>query len=308
MSILPQSRPDYPELFVRLGVTKAIEDDGVWIGFLTLTPERAKYLLSEEINHSNREMTPTDVDRYERDMHAGRWTKYGSMMGGVGEGMTDGQKRSQAVLNTGLTQKFVIALRREGDEVWYDLQRQRSVIETLSQSAQHAFAGEKRRVLNPVAMPLAMNLLWMRGDYEKYRRASRPEIAELMPADPELTVWAANVRKDFYRQHKGALTSEMVCGLIECFRADADEARQFASDLCLGHANPNAPASVLQRRLNGQLKKSKAGRANIYAQVSAVVYAFDAYRDGRLIEKVTTVNERFVFPKGYNDTTKGYER
>ena len=191
MASLPKPQSNYPELFTALGVTKAIEDDGIWIGFVTLTPERAAYLLDPARNHSNRRMSPKQVKKYSRDMRGGRWSKYSSMMAGVGEGMSDGQTRAQSVLNTGITQKFVMQIREVGDEVWYDIGPQRSVIDTLQQGSQHIFEGEKPSALNTVAEPLALNWLWMRGDYELYRDASRPQIAELLPRDAELTVWAA---------------------------------------------------------------------------------------------------------------------
>ena len=102
------------------------------------------------------------------------------------------------------------------------------------------------------------------------------------------------------------LTKYVVCALIECYRADAEMARAFAEHLCTGQAGANAPASVLQRHLNDLLNRGKASQGNIYSQVSAVVYAFDAYRQGRAIQKVSTVTDHFVFPKGYDEHTQEY--
>lgn len=96
--------------------------------FKTITPEIAKEIL--EKNHSNRTIRKSHVDRYARDMIAGKWQMNGEPIQ-IGENGTlkNGQHRLTAIIKTGIPVNMLVVTGVPEDVNTYDTGAKRSHVD-----------------------------------------------------------------------------------------------------------------------------------------------------------------------------------
>jgi hypothetical protein len=123
-------------LLVDQGLARALEDGLPALGYMTMTPGGALYLLS--INQDNRKLKPMKIEQYESDMRTGKW-----LINGVGlivsedRFLNDGQNRLLACFRSGstVTMQYSIGCSRES-RATVDINATRSPTDTIAMDGQ----------------------------------------------------------------------------------------------------------------------------------------------------------------------------
>lgn len=135
-------------------------------GFVEVTPKLAKEWLAK--NFGNRPIREQDLDRYRRDMLAGRWHNDGSPLRFTADGeLLDGQHRLRAVIaaNRAVVMLVVRGVDREA-QIVMDTGRRRTAADAL------AIAGRA----NPV-MAAAVAKLFLEAEAGKFAASGKHEVS-----------------------------------------------------------------------------------------------------------------------------------
>ncbi|TAJ21820.1 MAG: hypothetical protein EPO65_00535 [Dehalococcoidia bacterium] len=144
-----------------------------------VTPEMAERWLKQ--NTKNRPLTPSDVNRYARDMLSGAWEFTGEAIKfGNNGALLDGQHRLAAIIKSGVTLPLLVI--RELDPAVQrvmDTGRRRTAADALSLN------GEKNATLLAATARLALGVASSLDDPGKYN-ATNSEIELLLEERPDL--------------------------------------------------------------------------------------------------------------------------
>lgn len=233
--------------------------------FVTITPAIAAEILL--MNTANRPISSLNVDRYAKDMLAGRWKLNGETIKISSNGvLIDGQHRLLACIKSG--SKFSTLIIRGLDQSSFD------TIDTgRRRSAGDIVAIEKIPNANTVAAGSRIVIAVKKG-YLSYRNTVTPsDVMEFIHANPGILRSSRSVTGT-----RHILAEGTACGLHFLF-AERDEALadQFFEELKTGVGlSINDPVYILREKLI----RYKSGKSRISAEerLALVIRAFNMRR------------------------------
>jgi len=270
-------------------------DRKVRVSLVYVTPLIAAQMMDH--NASNRQLKRTRIKSYAADMSAGRWVPFSSMLVFVAGRLADGQHRLNGVIESGIPEWFVLLERTDAQGV-YDIGGARTYGDLVRATDMALFEGLAPTDVSPVIRAMAILDLYIGIDPDVYRRRTRLQEVELLRRYPAATAWAARVRRDFRRINRSILNPAYLAGMIACYRVDAAAAQTFFEDVVTGQAIfEDEPSYRLRQHLLGNT-------GTVLEMASRVVYAYNAWVDGRKPARINGTNDRMPEPKR-RQTTEG---
>ena len=298
-TVIESARNRKPRIFELLGITEWLYDpDGpYYTAHLELTPELAKLLQAPEIAHSNRDRSPTVVNKLADDMRAGMFGPYCSMFSFAGEVMTDAFHRDEAVALSETTQRFVIVVRPEDDPGIFDQQHKRSFSESEAMKATTLEEIPKRK-RGPIGTALVIHRVWAGVSLEKYRIVSDQQKEHHFHADAEETLQLHRVREMFREATFKPLPVEATAGWAGILEHDRARANAFVLHFETAEKQKEGdPCYRLYRWLHSRVA-AKTDRTSAQSFYNAVVFCYDAWCGGRSAYKIDVPSGAFLTPKG----------
>ncbi len=264
-------------------------DGKVRVRLVRVSPDIAARWLEQ--NGSNRHLRQARVKGYVADMLAGRWRPFSSMLVFAGGRLVDGQHRLNGVIESGIPQWFVV-LERDDAEGVYDLAQQRTVADLIRGDDLSLFDGLGPEDIAPVVRALAILDLYVGIGPDAYRRRTRLLESSLIERFPEATATVARLRREYRHVNKVIVSPAFLAGMLACYREDAASAASFFADVTNGELIlRDEPAYKLRQIIN---QGRKAGTLEDY---NRVIYAFNAFVEGRTPEVIRSSSRLVVKPK-----------
>lgn len=243
-----------------------------------VTPAMATVLL--EINHSNRPIVKSALQRWQSALRDGRWRLNGETIKVTKEGkLGDGQHRLTAVVTTGIAAPFVI--------VWGVTKESVASIDIgMKRNAGHvaAMSGIPQATHKAAAMRIILNY-----DQEVSLATSREpdEVRDAILAAPTLVDSLAPGKHlaSFYKQPTGLFTA---LHFLAC-RYDHRLADDFFEGLANGgYDHPDHPIKKMRARLQEQI--TAKGRLRPVDIAALMIRAFNAFVLGRNLRQLQWKN------------------
>lgn len=245
---------------------------------MTVTADTAARWLAH--NTKNRTISPTAVERYRRDIEAGRWVFAADPIRFSAEGrLLDGQHRLTAlsqVPDAAITLLVVRGLQDETQMVM-DQGRKRTPGDQLGL--------EGIRNANNVAAGVKVHIIWREGfmfrDSKQAQLITAPQVTEWVNENSELV--------DFCNDFATALRSTDAPASITWAAAlafaqiDEAETLEFFNSLAHGGRPVGHPINTLDKRL--QRLRREGIKMSSRDQLSLFILAWNAWRDGRTMVK-----------------------
>jgi len=248
----------------------------------TITPEVAREMLARGSNP--RKLRPVVVERYARDMEAGRWTDSAAPIQLSPDGVVvDGQHRLSAVIKSGCSIDFVIA---------HGVTNTRNIDNGFPRTPSD-YVGFELGMNNSEVIVVTIRRLfacWMSDVPHKTQARTREEILSFLEANPyiaDLIGSCSKYRIDGVLSHADAAT--LLCA-VWCSGGDVEKCREFLKGLSTGeNLCRNDPRLALIHALRGA---KFTGRAAMVKRVWLLFRAHQAFVRG---EKLT----RMQYSKDY---------
>lgn len=242
-----------------------------------ITPKRAAELLS--LNLKNRNLRRSVVDRYAKDMAAGRWKFDGSPIRISVEGvLIDGQHRLTAIIESGVTLPMMVIYDLPADvRDSIDTGAVRSAADVLhfnGFSDSHALAATARIIMLREVGSTTLNATTLTNSAIHQWVEQHPEIAE-----------SAEIYRRSYRSVPGT-PSIIAAAHFMCAQRDRDQAHQFFVTRLIETLGltPDDPVRALRHRLSQVVgRDSYVVKAE---QLRYIILAWNIDRDGRGVTKL----------------------
>ncbi len=265
----------------------------------TITPEIAAEWLAQTTSQ-NRDIKRADVEKYARDMAAGRWRLTGEAVKRDANGnVIDGQHRLLAVIKSGASIETVVV-----DDLPADVQLVIDSGHPRGGGDALKFKGAKSH--NQLAAVSKLAVHWNRGEIRVSHLSLKPlsnaELAEAVDADPTLhTATTIGNRYAHKRNHPGIRAAGSAIAFAYWLIAAAaghDDADRFLRDLAEMRTNGSGdPRHAAIMRLNSAAENNEKLR-NV-TQAYILVVAWNAMRQNRplTIVKITANGKALPFPE-----------
>lgn len=261
---------------------------------VNITPEVAQRWL--ELNTHNRNVRPSVVAQYARDMAAGKWQFTGEAIKFAPDGtILDGQHRLLASVKSGAT--FTSLIVNGLDSATQDV-----MDSGAKRQAADAFrlAGVKNPTIVAATARLAMNIEAGRLSKSRFGSVtssySNAEIFEFVQQSPGLV--DAAVAAAHYRDLIDAHTSVMAYVWWRCGNVSAKATGEFFETVANSQTGGKGDArAALLRRL--QTARRNNERLSQHAQVSLFMRAWNAWRRGQEVHRLqveTRLGEPIAIP------------
>lgn len=252
---------------------------------LTIGPELAEQWLGK--NSRNRPLKRDKIEMYARDIAAGRWQVTGeSIKFGIDGRLLDGQNRLHAVIRAGkpITSLVVWGVCPDAQDVM-DSGVPRSASDALSMSG----VTNAKRVAAAARLAMAQEA----GLTYKSVKFTNTEIQTWIMENLDITEAHLVFGKDMN------LIPLLPAVKIYCawrfVRLDADAATEFFTQLATGVGiTESSPILALRRRLMGDYGRLRAGNVAAEEAVNAVFRTWNAWRQGRPMERIIGVSRAGV--------------
>lgn len=232
-----------------------------------VTPEMAATWLAA--NTHNRKLRDTLVDRYAREMAAGRWMVNGEAIQISRSGvLINGQHRLAAIVESGTTQQMLVVTNIEGEaQATVDTGAKRSVGDVLNLAGY----AEPKNLASIVKFGL---------EVANYPKLARPTPGEIQAAveDDKVAQWvAASVLPTL---PKLAAPTPLGYVYLRLHHVDPDACATFFSKLAtLDKLPENSPILVLHKKFAYGAKPGGSFKARVYT-VTCFFLAWNAWRKG----------------------------
>lgn len=255
-----------------------------------VTPEIASGWL--ELNTKNRSMRQRDVDKYARDMAAGRWLMTGEAIKFDTTGsLIDGQHRLWAIVESGQAVRMMVVTGLEPEtQSMMDSGTKRTAADALN------LAGFTSP--NNIAAVARIGLAYDAGQLVRARSTiSTNEVPS--PSHAEIRQWVDlnPYVIDAVRltgRWNGRSKSAAAAALVILSRIDADEALQFINRIIeLDFDGSGDPAKALLQRL--QHSKDQREHLSSVTELHLIFRAWNANRDGQQITKLVIRSPKSPF-------------
>lgn len=252
---------------------------------LTIGPALAEQWLGK--NSRNRPLKRDKIEMYARDIAAGRWQVTGeSIKFGIDGRLLDGQNRLHAVIRAGkpITSLVVWGVCPDAQDVM-DSGVPRSASDALSMSG----VTNAKRVAAAARLAMAQEA----GLTYKSVKFTNTEIQTWIMENLDITEAHLVFGKDMN------LIPLLPAVKIYCawrfVRLDADAATEFFTQLATGVGiTESSPILALRRRLMGDYGRLRAGNVAAEEAVNAVFRTWNAWRQGRPMERIIGVSRAGV--------------
>lgn len=211
-----------------------------------ITPKMAEEML--KCNTHNRRISQTTIDRFSRDMAAGKWDLTGESIIFDSTGiLSDGQHRLLACIAAGRSFKALVVRGTDKESrTSIGSGRPRSNSDNL----------EMANVLNATDVAAALNVIWQWNQVpslylRKKGSPTRHESAELFASIPDMETVVSETRALYQGNDRNVGPSSLVAGVFLILRQiDKKTAAVWRKDLLVGaELSTNDPCFVLRRML-----------------------------------------------------------
>lgn len=287
-SLMTPFKPAIPEPVSGNGTAPAPRPE-----VMTVTPQIAKEWT--ERNTRNRSVRYARVERFARDMKAGKWMLNGETVKIAADGtILDGQHRLYACIQAGISfETFVVTGLPVEAQDTIDTGAARSMAD------QFGLRGETNSSL--LASITRWAYKWLHGVKTTGGGAVDPthgEMIALLEAEPRLreaAAWADKAR----RQFKSVTPSVWGMGWMLLHGADHLAAEVFLEKVVTGADCPvNHPALAFRNRI--YRARENGERLNQYEQLGYLIMAWNAFKEDRTLAKLLPPKGGFT-PKTYPD-------
>lgn len=255
----------------------------------TITPAIAQAML--DANTRNRNMRPSTVDRYTREMLAGAWHMTGEPIKFAADGtLLDGQHRLAAIVKSGVTvQLLVVRNLDQKSQAVMDSGDKRTASDALS------LLGEKNTALTAAAARLGISV--ERGRLDGRFEVTHTEVIEYVDRNPDLRDAVDFVRP--LARRTDCTPAVMAHSMLVLSRIDQMQAATFWLDAAekVG-LRPGDPVIALTNRF-AEARRNRQ-RLNNEMFLSAIYRAWNARRAGqqlRLIKINSTAGGLIPIPE-----------
>ena len=241
--------------------------------FVAVTPETAERWL--ELNFKNRNLRKADVNRYARDMKAGRWHLDGSPIRFASDGsLLDGQHRLAAIIKADVTLNLLVVRGvSPAAQAVMDTGRKRTAADVL------AINGHRNYTLIAAAARLGVNVA--DDDVSQNNGVSHPEILAYLDENPDIVSAAEFVAPIARRTN--CSPSVVAYSYMIMRRISPQDAAEFWMRVAEGVGlDRSAPELVLRERLAEALRSRE--RLSRDVLLSMIFRAWNARREGRTIQ------------------------
>lgn len=256
-------------------VSPTVTPNTLTVEVVEITPERAEDLLGH--NEQNRGVAALVVDKYTRDMKAGKWALNGQTIkiGKTGR-LLDGQHRLMACAKAGQSFPAIIVSGLEEDVFeTFDLGARRSIGEILKDKGE----------LNTSALGAALRQLWLLENGFFMSRGAAPTVAELLGTLERHPDLRNSIRHG--RRVMDVTAPTLVVALHYLFsRVNQHRADEYVerlidgADLFAGH-----PILVLRDQLMKAKAKKKTGLPDA-ERAAWMIKAWNAYMTDRTVGRI----------------------
>ena len=257
-----------------------------WAELLWISPETASEML--ERNTRNRAANPDAVDKYARDLEAGRWRTNGETIKfGVSGVLLDGQHRLKAAVKTG---KGFFSL------VVYDIEE--SAFDTIDLGEPNGYQDVlgSRGIKAPARVAAGARVVWLLENDRMLAAApaSNSELDEVLSRHPELREAALAS----FKLNK-ILPPSVATAMIHLFsRVDREAAAAFFDKLAsgIGILSDTDPVHRLRQSMLG-VERGDTGRNELPVKVAYTIKAWNAVRAGKPMKHLRWDSGKERFPE-----------
>lgn len=248
--------------------------DHVFTRYELLTPQKAKEILTK--HPVNRRAAEAVIERYGRDMKAGKWKLNGQTVKISSAGnLIDGQHRLKACITSGCS--FPTLIVHGIDEAAFD------TFDLGSKKGYHTILSERGEIQS-TTLAAAVKWVWLYRNDSLRSRHIQPTLAELdsvLEAYPEIRNGLSNINKlrDFMPPSTGVFLQ------FACAEKSASDSKRFFSDIGegLGLAREDA-AYVLRQKLIKEKRKARRVSASDIERIVWIIKAWNAFREKNTIK------------------------
>jgi len=251
------------------------------IEIVLVTPEIAEAWLGK--NTANRNINRQNIDKYARDMKAGKWRLNGETVIFADNGrLLDGQNRMHAIIKAGVPVQMLVVGNIPSDAM-------SSIGTGKSRNFANVLQIDGHANSHSLQTLVRRALLWKAG----YRtnsgnfKPTNAEMLDFLEKHPDLE-FSAEIAGQLYGR---TLLPRSVVSLSHWLFAsiDAGEATWFLARIADEDVPRNHPARVLRRRIVAM--RLAGGRVNETEALALTIRAWNAFRSGEMPSK-------FQMPKG----------
>ncbi|HYE76800.1 MAG TPA: hypothetical protein VEI97_02330 [bacterium] len=254
-----------------------------------VTPEMAADWLERSGSFRNRSKRPATIDRYARDMRAGKWAITNVIVIDDKGRVIDGQHRLEAVILAGVPVKMLV-LRGVPTEAYTTIDQ--GMVRKISDLlAQKGVSGEDLGYVNPVILGGAARYLWgwENGRLREMLRGGRywpttQETLEVIDRHPDLLASVTMAQSNRMRRFR-LMPSTIMAALHMMFRTkDPRLADEFFEQLGTGDGPMMAPGKPLRFLRDRLVQENATGRGrkgvNRYDLFALTVKTWNYLRTG----------------------------
>lgn len=260
-------------------------------GIEHVTPDMARVML--EANEANRSVRYRVVDKYARDMTAGRWHYAGDPIRFAEDGtLLDGQHRLRAIVKSGKSQPMLVirGLPREAQSVMDTGARR-----TAADAVRFQSGGSGAPALAAVA-----RLILTSGEEDRSVQPSNVEIAEIVESDATLKWVMTGGLAPLGALRKKVTPAILGYAYWRCHQVDAFAAAEFFERLAsLSDLPTGSPILALNDRFVTLARTGRSrGRDYRLDALASIFTAWNAWRKGedRQIIRPSRLDGRIYLP------------